>query len=506
MAQPKVFMFRPATLSLVQLVRLAHRSAAAEMGQGDQSDLSAASVRQRLVALSELQLQQPTAALQSTCRAVFHADTATLSTLYDEAKQCIELATAAAEGGGLALALIASTAAYTILLDGTLASEMVLRQFVQDVFLPLAALGDAAQAGQQLQQLSGLLAAKQSWQVALEVLQCAHTSLQAVLLREDRGVALTAACDTVSQTLSKLHRVQVQLQPVIACSVTSQLVAAASHEAQQFQCPGLEHATSTDSSMQVDASLQSVLQLAAGPLFSTALQLLQCHDSSMRQSAFQQLLPDLLQAASALGPAQRQSCLDHLLQQCLDMMSRPAVPRRMGLAVLLQYSSDWQLQPPTAGLSDPIPSSTRDPQPVAATADSNQRFWQLLRECLVDPEPLNRKRALRLLQLLLPKAQLQAEPAWGIWIALYELLDEFTPHLVKATWPMVRQGLLRLRLLGFRLASFVHQLMLLAPMYGNNFNSVVISLQPSTVCMCWMVITMAPGAGHAARHPQFSTG
>jgi hypothetical protein len=51
---------------------------------------------------------------------------------------------------------------------------------------------------------------------------------------------------------------------------------------------------------------------------------------------------------------------------------------------------------------------------------------------------LNRKRALRLLQLLLPKDQLQSEPVWSVLLALYELLDEFTPHLVKATWPMVR--------------------------------------------------------------------
>lgn len=58
----------------------------------------------------------------------------------------------------------------------------------------------------------------------------------------------------------------------------------------------------------------------------------------------------------------------------------------------------------------------------------------------MDPEPLNRKRALRLLQLLLPKAQLQSEPVWGVLLALYELLDEFTPHLVKATWPMVRHN------------------------------------------------------------------
>jgi hypothetical protein len=50
---------------------------------------------------------------------------------------------------------------------------------------------------------------------------------------------------------------------------------------------------------------------------------------------------------------------------------------------------------------------------------------------------LNRKRALRLLQLLLPKAQLQSEPVWGVWLALYELLEEFTSHLIKATWPLV---------------------------------------------------------------------
>jgi hypothetical protein len=183
----------------------------------------------------------------------------------------------------------------------------------------------------------------------------------------------------------------------------------------------------------------------------------------MQQAAFQQLLPVLLQAAASLGADHHAACLQRLLKQCLEMVQQPIVPRRMGLAVLLQYWSDWQLQPPSAAActdaadgsipaashqqlsagsndsSNSRSNSTKGSSTGADTSsqDCSQQFWRLVRVCLVDEEPLNRKRALRLLQLLLPKAQLQAQPQWGVFLALYELLDEFTPHLLKASWPTV---------------------------------------------------------------------
>ncbi|WIA08744.1 hypothetical protein OEZ85_008167 [Tetradesmus obliquus] len=118
----------------------------------------------------------------------------------------------------------------------------------------------------------------------------------------------------------------------------------------------------------------------------------------------------------------------------------------MGLAVLLQYHTAWGLQPPAAdqptaaaaaaaAAAAVVPSSA---QPATACCDAEQ-FWALLRDCLVDSETLNRKRAFRLLQLLLPEQQLAVQPVWVVFLALYELLDEFSPHLVKAAWPQISQ-------------------------------------------------------------------
>lgn len=383
-----------------------------------------------LCALNPEQQQSPEQLL-TICKAVFcsdnndgvdgqHTTNTTLSGLYDLGRHYLNVTRSDDDDGGwssdnsnISKAVVTSAAACALLSsEHHNTSLLVLRQFVQFVFLPLAAaLSDArstARAAQELQQLADLLAAKQAWQVINEVLQCAHDSLQ---LQQQQP----AGCQPAS-----LQRVQVQLPPTTACATIKQLVSAAlqAAEAQQQQ-----------------EGLQAVLELAAGPLLSTARSLLCCQDSSMRQAAFQQLLPVLLQAAAAVGPAQHEACLQQLLQQCLDMLSQPVVPRRLGLAVLLQYWVDWQLQPPCA------PDSADAGAAVTANSSTSnsQRFWGLLRECLVDPEALNRKRAFRLLQLLLPKAQLQSQPQWGVLLALYELLEEFTPHLVKATWPQVAQ-------------------------------------------------------------------
>jgi hypothetical protein len=65
------------------------------------------------------------------------------------------------------------------------------------------------------------------------------------------------------------------------------------------------------------------------------------------------------------------------------------------------------------------------------------RLWPLLRACLVDPEPLNRKRSAKLLSLLLPPGALSVNPAWSTLLSLFDLLEEFAAHLVKAAWPGV---------------------------------------------------------------------
>lgn len=394
------------------------------MGDTSSSTGDGFGVQQQVQALS----QQPPSALPDICRAVFGTATpAKLSALYD-----LGTGSSVTGDGGqpTRAAITAATAAWTLLLDSREPpSQLVLHQFVQDVFLPLTAtLGpDTPEGAQQLQQLSELLARHQAWALAFAVLQCAHGSLQSVLSTEQ----------PVQQVSPQELQVQVELLPPTACAVVKQLAAAANCAARNAAGDSMQ------GSVAAAGQLHAVLQLAAGPLFDTTLQLLCCPDSHVRQAGFQQVLPELLQAAAALGcPAQHRANLDQLLQQCLDMVARSVVPRRMGLAVLLQYWAAWQLQPPSAAASASAPSQQQPAEGASCSssqAAANSRFWQLLRECLVDPEPLNRKRALRLLQLLLPKAQLQSQPEWGVFMALYELLDEFTPHLVKATWPMVRQ-------------------------------------------------------------------
>jgi hypothetical protein len=152
----------------------------------------------------------------------------------------------------------------------------------------------------------------------------------------------------------------------------------------------------------------------------------------------------------------------------------------MALAALLQFQDLWEIQPPEANTTTSTSSSsssrssvvtasegrkTLGPNSTAAsnvesqnavthvpattaaattttgTSSSSSRstiFWSLIRDCLGDEEPLNRKRALKLLQLFLPPDVLAATPAWGVFLTLFELLDEFAAHLLKATWHLVR--------------------------------------------------------------------
>jgi hypothetical protein len=360
-------------------------------------------LRDQLLALAELKQAPETEA--SLCKAVLGVtgDAATLSHAFD-------LATSSLDTGGADCARLAAAAGWVFLQHGQY-SELVLQQFVQQVFLPLAVAWHGTPAGRhQLAAAGELLATKQAWGLVLEVLQSAHGSLSAA--------AAQGNCSSGAP-----------LPPAVACEAIALLVSAAAAAADSAAAPAAAPAAPTpvEAHAQAAASLESVLQLASGTLFDTACQLLQCSESSLRQAAFQQLLPALLQAAGAQESQQRQRCLQQLFQQCLDMVARPVVPRRLGLAVLLQYCSDWPwLQPPPADAA----ATT-----AASSDDDNARFWALVRECLIDPEPLNRKRAFRLLQLLLPK---QAEGSqWGVLTTLYELLDEFVPHLVKATWPLV---------------------------------------------------------------------
>jgi hypothetical protein len=56
----------------------------------------------------------------------------------------------------------------------------------------------------------------------------------------------------------------------------------------------------------------------------------------------------------------------------------------------------------------------------------------------VDEDPLGRKRALALLQGVLPPVA-AAHPPWSHWLVVYHGLEDFAAHLVTATWNHVRR-------------------------------------------------------------------
>lgn len=244
-----------------------------------------------------------------------------------------------------------------------------------------------------------------------------------------------------------------------------------------------------------------VLHAAAGrPLLPATLSCLCSPDAARRSAALQQLLPSVLLAARTLGPDAMRGALSALWARCSEALQQPGVPRRMALAALLQHADCWKVAAPAgAGLDDggvgnrsqtPSASGGRErgggeaaavaasaaaasggvahaagaaaalagsggeaaaTSGAAQAADAHtsmlcqwvsvpeaEPFWALLRSCLADEEPLNRKRALRLLQALLPGDVATRQPAWAVWLGVLESLEEFTPHLQAATWHMVR--------------------------------------------------------------------
>lgn len=342
-----------------------------------------------------------------------------LSELYD---YCTELLSSS----NVSQAVTAAAAALLFLSTGTY-SELVLKQYVQNVFLPLAAAIDGQPVSiQLLHQLTLVLVSNQAWQIVIDILQCVHDALaeSGCHKREPTTAnSLSIAGRHQLQHVS-LTRVSVQLPASTACTALQEITAAVSHHvAQQGQ-----------QSKQVCQTLQEILSYSTGQLFSCSCNLLSSPNTALRQAAFQQLLPALLHVAESSSSSIHAALLQQLWLQCLQMVSQGGLPRRMGLSVLLQYWSAWPVQPPTAAdAEDHRTASMTELEP-----NSRGAFWGLLRDCLVDSEALNRKRAFRLLQLLLPEALLQQQPVWGVFLALYELLDEFSPHLVKASWPMVR--------------------------------------------------------------------
>jgi len=61
----------------------------------------------------------------------------------------------------------------------------------------------------------------------------------------------------------------------------------------------------------------------------------------------------------------QQQCMQQLWEQCLLMIALPAAPRRVGLAVLLQYASEWEVEPPAA--TQPAAAAAEDTFAVSST-------------------------------------------------------------------------------------------------------------------------------------------
>ncbi|KAF8072749.1 TARBP1 [Scenedesmus sp. PABB004] len=343
------------------------------------------------------------------------ATPAALSALFDAAREAL------ADGRGDEA--LAAAAAALAGLEARPVGALVLAQFADAVLLPLAAArardGAQAEAEQLVRATARLLARGGHWGLALDAAAAAHASLA------PEGAAAGARLPE-----PQAGRITLRLPPAVAAAAVAALSEAAAAAA------GGDDA----------AGAAPLLALCAGPLFGTALQLLTSPNAALRRLSFQVLLPALLDAAGAAGA--RAACMAALWRQCLDMAAAPALPRRMGLALLLHHHAAWGVLPPSPGdgdgssgdcASDAAAASGADAPaagPAAAPGES-RRFWAVLRSCLADGEPLNRKRALRLLQLLLPEAELRAAPVWGTFLVLLELLEEFSVHLVKESWPLV---------------------------------------------------------------------
>jgi hypothetical protein len=341
-------------------------------------------------------------------------------------------------------ALTAAACAVLFLSQQSKPYLLVLRQYVHQLFLPLATAAEGTCSSDELlHEMALLLAAGNAWELVLEVMTCASCSLQ---------TSIVGISSQVQKTNHISVSVLTELSPVTSCLAVQHLAAVTlSYQQQRLFGTGDSSITSSSSS----SAVQQVLDLASGPLFDSACSLLCATDVSLRRANLQVLLPVLVSAAQAAGSAVQQSCMQQLWQQCLAMIAQPAGHRRAGLTVLLQYWSAWALQAPdpteqaapaaTAsvhGQSPVVAERVAAAQEAAAAQGDQECFLALLRECLADPEPLNRKRALRLLQLLLPPTMLQDQPVWGVFLTLYELLDEFAPHLLKSAWPSVSRLLL----------------------------------------------------------------
>ena len=322
-------------------------------------------------------------------------------------------------------------------------SDDAVRGFVLDALLPLAADCAAPAARQVVAASAAVLARRRMWGFASALVAAAAAALTAPPGSGQRrssdgggGGGVGARRGGAENDGDGGVAAAVGALPANACGALAfELVSAA---AAAFAAAG-------DGSV---SGPERLLALAAAePLLPAALACLASADGGRRRAALQQLLPAALAAARALGPAAFQEALQEVWARCNEMLPLLGTPRRMALAALLQHAVCWRLQPPDGAGLDGVPddsdnsgdgSSGDSAARLELGRDESEAFWARLRTCLADAEPLNRKRALRLLQELLPPGAASRQPAWAVWLGALDALEDFTPHLQTATWHLVR--------------------------------------------------------------------
>lgn len=351
--------------------------------------------------------------------------------------------------------------------------EPALHGFLLSSLLPLAAeaAGSSAAGAQLVSAAASLLRRRRAWAAASDLVtagaaaalggQCASRSQR----REGPG-----QCGTPGAWPLPIGLTSALILDVVAAAAA----AAAGAQALEAAAAGAD----ADGGETADAPLALLREAAGGPLLPAALSSLRSQSGAARRAALQQLLPAALLAARRAGPAAAAAACSEAWGACVGMLAEGGIARRVALAALLQHADCWRAPPPAGtgldGLGGAAPPGAGEPGEAAAAQGEQraggqapdgaapaapaaeavaaapppaaaaalevppaeaERFWALLRECLADPEPLNRKRALRLLQALLPAGAPAAAPAWAVWMGVYDSLDEL--HLQAAAWHTV---------------------------------------------------------------------
>lgn len=155
-------------------------------------------------------------------------------------------------------------------------------------------------------------------------------------------------------------------------------------------------------------------------------------------AAIRYVLPAVLLASKQPGASPDHAAVCALLwRRCTALMAAPGSSRRVGLAAMVRFAPLWatsaELPGDTAATSTDASCEGLRLDPAAADA-----FWSVLQACLVDAEPLNRKRAVHVMQRLpKPGGSAAVGGAWEAFALLHDAFEDFGMHLVRAQWHLV---------------------------------------------------------------------